>query len=187
MLISETVSEIDNITFKHLMINSVIALAAAVFIYAVFEQQQQFSWWSLCILATCVGIVAIDDILSWMRWQSMVERALEKGSSGGYWALVGASEHGIKAEIGNEIYPDRILWQCELMSIKPRYGSFAMERQDALVYMHPDGPVPIALEVDNTLLLLKPTVKGMSLSLMDSCAYLSVCMTNFLERMFRGD
>jgi hypothetical protein len=187
MLISDTTREIDNITFKHLMINSVIALAAAVFIYAVFDQQQQFSWWSLCILATCVGIVSIDDILSWMRWQSMIERALAKGSEDGYWAVIAASDQVIRAEIGNEIYPDRILWHCDLMSIRQLDDGMPTERRKALVFMHPDGPVPIALEVDNTLLLLKPTVKGMSMSLVDSCAYISAVIHGFFRGLFRRD
>lgn len=187
MLISDTTRQIDNITFKHLMINSVLALAAALFIYAIFEQQQQFTWWSLCILASCIGIVAIDDILSWMRWQAMVERALARGSSGGYWAVLAASEHVIRAEIGNEIYPDRILWHCDLLSLENLDAGMPTERREAFVYMHPDGPVPIAIEVDSTLLLLKPTVKGMSLSLLDSIANIETYIRGFVRGIFRGD
>jgi hypothetical protein len=131
--------------------------------------------------------VAIDDILSWMRWQSTVERALQKGSSGGYWAVVAAGDYAIRGEIGNDIYPDRILWHCELMSLEQLEAGMPTERREAFVYMHPDGPVPIALEVDNTLLLLKPTVKGMSLSLLDSCAFVGAYIRGFFRGLFRGD
>lgn len=161
-----TFKEVDDISFKHLAINSILALLSMLVVLYIFFKDEQTNWWSLCLLFACITVVALDDILRWIKWQVVIERALQHEPSTGFWVEVSESERQVKAEIGSDIYPERSLWQVEIL---PRtvHSELSLIRSAACVHMHPDAQIPVAVKTESDILLLKPAVKGMSLSLLD--------------------
>lgn len=168
--------DIDETVYWHLTINTVLAVMTGLFIFYIFANEQQLNWWSLCLLAAFVFVIAIEDMLRWVRWQLVLERSLKCQPREGFWVEISEAENQMKAEIGNNNYPDRSLWQCDLL---PGRISENCQRLEVSVYLHPDGVVPVAFETAKQVVLLKPAVKGMSLSLLE---FFSSCLNKLFPR-----
>lgn len=183
--------DIDEIVYKNMFVNSLLILFAAAVLFALIRSQEQLNLWSLSLFCTAIFLVAVDDLISWVRWQLNVEKCLKQAPAPGFWIQPLLLDGRKKADVGSVNYPDRPIWRCEIFQIKSPEGAVAektggnqVDGQEAAgepladpgkfparVYMHADGPLPVAVEAEGMLFVVKPPAR-ISLILLDLCEHL---------------
>ena len=157
--------DIENIAFKNLLLNSILALSTGFGLFLLIRVQQHVEFWSLSLLLLGIALVTIEDLLSWIRWQVNVEKCLKSEPQPGFWMKLDSSKGRVKAEIGSLNYPDRTIWQCDVFLIKTQSQqkngmvNTPVEGADLKAYMQKDTSFPVAIETDNALLVVKPPAR----------------------------
>ena len=166
------IKQIDDLVFKHLFVNSLLAISGAASLLTLVHLHEQLNWWSLAVLAIAIWLVACEDLLSWIRWQLNVEKCLKAKPDYGFWIDISRSRGKVKARVGSLNCPDKPIWLCHVFALEtPGTMTFNSEQanetpddfslknpeaEKARVYMYADTPLPSAIETENMLYLVKP-------------------------------
>jgi hypothetical protein len=173
---AKVVQEIDNITFKNLLVNSLMGIIAGAGLLLLVLRQEQSNWWSLALFLVALILMSGDDLFAWFSWQLKLERSLKQTPANGFWLQLIEGKGRLKAEIGSLNYPERPIWRCQVFQIqtgrKPAAALSATSevmpsseddclsadppRIQAKVYMHTEIPVPAAIETEEVFFLVKP-------------------------------